>query len=135
MNDTDPRLWHPWLRINRVLRVMLQTRWSAEAWSQVRVEFRKALALGARSDARGGSTSRRSRAGLLSSRVVEDARGARKPGEAKRRSQPSSSRKSSPATSRGSDTARGSQGRLGNGTTVRWPSRNGEKGARSNQGM
>ena len=30
------------------------------------------------------STSRRSRAGLLSSRVVEDARGARKPGEAKR---------------------------------------------------
>jgi hypothetical protein len=38
-------LWHPWLRINRVLRVMLQTRWSAEAWSQVRVEFRRALAL------------------------------------------------------------------------------------------
>jgi hypothetical protein len=24
---------------------MMQTRWSAEAWSQVRVEFRKALAL------------------------------------------------------------------------------------------
>src|SRR4030095_12106223 len=38
-------LWHPWLRINRVLRVRLQTRWSAEAWSQVRVEFRRALAL------------------------------------------------------------------------------------------
>jgi hypothetical protein len=34
---TDARLWHPWLRINRVLRVMLQTRWSAEAWSQVRL--------------------------------------------------------------------------------------------------
>jgi hypothetical protein len=32
MNDTDARLWHPWLRINRVLRVMLHTRWSAEAW-------------------------------------------------------------------------------------------------------
>jgi hypothetical protein len=29
-NNTDARLWHPWLRINRVLRVMLQTRWSAE---------------------------------------------------------------------------------------------------------
>jgi hypothetical protein len=43
VNDT--RLWHPWLRINRVLRVMLYTRWSAEAWAQVRVEFRKALAL------------------------------------------------------------------------------------------
>jgi hypothetical protein len=23
MNDTDARLWHPWLRINRLLRVML----------------------------------------------------------------------------------------------------------------
>ena len=45
MNDTDARLWHPWLHINRVLRVMLQTRWSAEAWSVVRVEFRRALAL------------------------------------------------------------------------------------------
>jgi hypothetical protein len=43
--DTDERLWHPWLRINRVLRVMLHERWSAEAWAQVRVEFRRALAL------------------------------------------------------------------------------------------
>ena len=41
----DARLWHPWLRINRVLRVMLQTRWSARAWLVVRVEFRRALAL------------------------------------------------------------------------------------------
>jgi len=31
MTDTDARLWHPWLRINRVLRVMLRTRWSGEA--------------------------------------------------------------------------------------------------------
>ena len=31
MNDTDARLWYPWLRINRVLRVMLHTRWSAKA--------------------------------------------------------------------------------------------------------
>jgi hypothetical protein len=45
MNKIDARLWHPWLRINRVLRVMLQTRWSAEAWSQVRMEFKRALAL------------------------------------------------------------------------------------------
>jgi hypothetical protein len=36
--DTDARLWHPWLRINRVLRVMLQTRWSAEVWSPGRVQ-------------------------------------------------------------------------------------------------
>jgi hypothetical protein len=26
--DTDARLWHPWLRINRVLSVMLHTRWT-----------------------------------------------------------------------------------------------------------
>jgi hypothetical protein len=38
-------LWHPRLRNNRVLRVMLHTRWSAEEWSVVRVEFKKALAL------------------------------------------------------------------------------------------
>ncbi|HEY3067364.1 MAG TPA: hypothetical protein VGL09_16350 [Methylomirabilota bacterium] len=31
--DTDTRLWRPWLCINRVLRVMLHTRWSAEAWA------------------------------------------------------------------------------------------------------
>jgi hypothetical protein len=41
----DAHLWPPWLRINRVLRVTLQTRWSAEVWSVVRVEFRRALAL------------------------------------------------------------------------------------------
>ena len=45
MNHSDAGLWPPWLRINRVLRVMLHTRWSTEAWSQVRVEFRRALAL------------------------------------------------------------------------------------------
>jgi hypothetical protein len=42
---TDARLWHPWLRINRVLRVMLHTHRSAEAWAQVRIEFRRSLAL------------------------------------------------------------------------------------------
>ena len=47
----DVRRRYRWLRINRVLRVMLHTRWSAEAWSVVRVEFRKALAL--RSEIRG----------------------------------------------------------------------------------
>ncbi len=45
MSDTDARLWHPWLRINRVLRAMLHERWSAEAWPQVKAEFKKALAL------------------------------------------------------------------------------------------
>jgi hypothetical protein len=42
LNDTDARLWHPWLR---VLRAMLHERWSAEAWPQVKAEFTKALAL------------------------------------------------------------------------------------------
>jgi len=36
---------HAGPRINRVLRVMLHTHWSAEAWAQVRVEFKKTLAL------------------------------------------------------------------------------------------
>ena len=45
MKDTDARLWHPWLRINRVLRVMRHARWSAEEWSVVRVEFTLALVL------------------------------------------------------------------------------------------
>jgi len=35
----DARLWHPWLRINRVRRVMLHTRWRAEAWAKVRADF------------------------------------------------------------------------------------------------
>ncbi len=45
---SDARLWHPWLRINRVMRVMLHTRWSAEAWpssdvrSALRGEIRRA---------------------------------------------------------------------------------------------
>jgi len=41
----DARLWRAWLPIDRVMRVMLQTRWSEEAWSVGRVEFRRALAL------------------------------------------------------------------------------------------
>ena len=45
MNDIDARLWHPWLRINRVLCAMLHERLSAEAWPQVKAEFTKALAL------------------------------------------------------------------------------------------
>jgi len=67
---TDAHLWHPWLRINRVLRVILQTRWSVEAWLVVRVEFRRALAL--RSEIRStgryrhGRRSRPSRATALS---------------------------------------------------------------------
>jgi len=38
-------LSHPWLRINCILHMMLQTRWSAEAWAVVRVEFRRAVAV------------------------------------------------------------------------------------------
>ena len=43
--DTDARLSHPWLRINRVPRVMLHTQWITDASAVVRVEFRRALAL------------------------------------------------------------------------------------------
>lgn len=41
----DDHLWHPWLRINRVVRVIVHTRWSAKVWPEVTVQFRKALAL------------------------------------------------------------------------------------------
>src|SRR5437899_1811592 len=37
----DARLRHPWLGINRVLRAMLHERWSAEAWPQVKAEFKE----------------------------------------------------------------------------------------------
>ena len=52
MNDTDARLWHPWLRINRVLRAMLQTRWRRGGLGGRPCEFRRALAL--RSEIRRG---------------------------------------------------------------------------------
>jgi hypothetical protein len=41
MRWTYARFWND----EHGLRVMLHTRWSAEAWSVVRVEFRRALAL------------------------------------------------------------------------------------------
>ena len=44
MIDTDAHPWHPWLRINRLLRAMLHERWSAEACPKVKAEFKKALA-------------------------------------------------------------------------------------------
>jgi len=53
MMRLDARLWHPWLRINRVLRVMLHTRWSAEAWSQVKAEFKRVACASQRDPAQG----------------------------------------------------------------------------------
>ena len=44
-DDIGKRLWHPWLRINLILRVMLSTRWNPERWPQVKAEFKKALAM------------------------------------------------------------------------------------------
>jgi len=41
----DARLWHPQAPHHRVLSLMLHTHWSAEAWSQVRVEFKSVLTL------------------------------------------------------------------------------------------
>jgi hypothetical protein len=43
----DARLWHPWLRINRVLRVMLHALEHGGV-AQVKAEFTKALALNSR---------------------------------------------------------------------------------------
>ena len=50
------RAWqHPWLRVSLLLRTMLGTRWDAEAWPQVKTEFKKALALRGRIERAGGS--------------------------------------------------------------------------------
>ena len=54
--DTDAHLWHPWLRIKRVLRLMLHTRWRGDRWPVVKAEFRKALALRSKIRRAGGST-------------------------------------------------------------------------------
>jgi hypothetical protein len=34
VTDTDARLWHPWLRINRVLGVMLRSSATGTAWER-----------------------------------------------------------------------------------------------------
>ena len=49
----DARLWHPWLRINRVLRVMLHTHWSAEAWSVIVDRIQEGSRAAERDPARG----------------------------------------------------------------------------------
>ncbi len=43
VNDTDTRLWHPWLRIQLLLHSMLGTRWNATTWPTVKAEMKKAL--------------------------------------------------------------------------------------------
>jgi hypothetical protein len=42
------RLWHPWLRIHRILRDMLGHQWDRETWQVIRPEMRNALAERAR---------------------------------------------------------------------------------------
>jgi hypothetical protein len=36
-------LWHPWLRVQRLIRVILETRWGADEWPIVKAELRNAL--------------------------------------------------------------------------------------------
>ena len=42
--DQAARLWHPWLRTQRLIRVILGIRWNAEEWPIVKEGLRKALA-------------------------------------------------------------------------------------------
>jgi hypothetical protein len=42
--STQARLWHPWLRIERVLRSILRGEWDDDAWSQIRPEIRRVFA-------------------------------------------------------------------------------------------
>src|SRR5437762_11568220 len=50
VNEANARVWHPWLRINRVLRVMLHTRWSAEDWPPACARERAGTSIAARLD-------------------------------------------------------------------------------------
>ncbi len=59
----DARLWHPWLRINRVLRVMLHALEHGGV-AQVKAEFTKALALNSQIRRAGWFRSWRPNAGL-----------------------------------------------------------------------
>jgi hypothetical protein len=40
--DTACR-WHPWLRIQRLIREIRGTRWTADEWAIVKAELREAL--------------------------------------------------------------------------------------------
>ena len=42
MNDTDARLWHPWLRIQLLRRSILGTRWDGQTWPTIKAEMKKA---------------------------------------------------------------------------------------------
>ena len=44
MTQKSRHLWHPWLRVQRVLRAMLTERWDRRAWQQIRREIPKVLA-------------------------------------------------------------------------------------------
>jgi len=37
-------VWHPWVRIQRLLRSMLRTPWDAETWARIKPEIKNALA-------------------------------------------------------------------------------------------
>ena len=37
------RLWHPWIRNQRLIRVILGTRWGADEWPIVKAELHNAL--------------------------------------------------------------------------------------------
>jgi hypothetical protein len=39
----NARVWHPWLRVNRIIRDVLTTRWDAEQWPVAKVVLRRTL--------------------------------------------------------------------------------------------
>jgi len=42
--NPDARLWHPWLRLQRLPRDIRGPRWDDETWTQIKPEIRNALA-------------------------------------------------------------------------------------------
>ena len=39
----NERVWHPWLRVNRVIRAVLTTSWDAEQWPVAKRALRRTL--------------------------------------------------------------------------------------------
>lgn len=39
MTKERAHVWHPWLRIEHILRAILTEQWSSEAWNQIRKEI------------------------------------------------------------------------------------------------
>ena len=41
--STDARIWHPWLRVERLIRAIRQTTWDSDQWPVAKLVLRRTL--------------------------------------------------------------------------------------------